>query len=374
MSVTLPLPCRSETDSPQVHGISPTSTNPGSVGMVGISPAFNRMMELVMRVATERTTVLLLGESGTGKELVARAIHDVGRRSGRPFVVVECSGLTETLFESELFGHIKGAFTGACADKSGLVETAHQGTLFLDEVGEIPLALQVKLLRLLETGTYRKVGSTEARHADFRLICATNRDLATMVEQGGFRKDLFYRISIFPILMPPLRERLEDIPLLAETLLKRLAGGKNLTLSWEALTKLIEHPFPGNIRELQNLLERARILAAGDCLLPEHFPGLEPGEGGSAGLRLPWVPSLSRSACPVVSVEAGLSLKAVELRYIDRMQATFPGTRRELARLMGVSVRTLLRKIKEAVAARRETGCGPPGRVGQPQRWNGVTH
>ena len=202
------------------------SSFPAESGLVGKSPAFNRMLELVRRVAPSGTTALLLGESGTGKELVAQAIHQQSGREQGPFVVVECSGLTETLFESELFGYEKGAFTGANQRKIGLVESAAGGTLFLDEVGDIPLSLQVKLLRLLETGTFRRVGGVETLRADFRLIAATHRDLKDMVEHGSFRRDLYYRLSVFPIHLPALRERREDIALLAETLLTRLAPGR----------------------------------------------------------------------------------------------------------------------------------------------------
>ena len=193
-------------------------------GMVGRSHAFNRMLELIYRVAPSQTAVLLLGETGTGKELVAQAIHKASQRRDKPFVPLDCSGLTKSLFESELFGHEKGAFTGALSAKSGLVEAAHDGTLFIDEIGDIQLELQVKLLRLLETASFRRVGSVEPRRADFRLICATHRDLRAMVEAGTFRRDLYYRISVFPILVPPLRERRTDIPLLAEVMLRQLAG------------------------------------------------------------------------------------------------------------------------------------------------------
>ncbi|MBU4500016.1 MAG: sigma-54-dependent Fis family transcriptional regulator, partial [Gammaproteobacteria bacterium] len=248
------------------------SSLPAEKGLVGKSPAFNRMLELVRRVAPSNTAALLLGESGTGKELVAQAIHQQSGREHAPFVVVECSGLTETLFESELFGYEKGAFTGANQRKIGLVESASGGTLFLDEVGDIPLSLQVKLLRLLETGTFRRVGGVETLRADFRLIAATHRDLKGMVERGSFRRDLYYRLSVFPIFLPALRERREDIALLADTLLTRLAPGRAYSLSPQALARLQAYDFPGNIRELRNIIERAILMADGDTLLPEHLP------------------------------------------------------------------------------------------------------
>jgi transcriptional regulator with PAS, ATPase and Fis domain len=215
--------------------------------------------------------VLLQGESGTGKELVAQAIHDASRRA-RPFVAVDCSGLTETLFESELFGHERGAFTGASARKIGLVEAASGGTLFLDELGDIPLPMQVKLLRLLETGTYRRVGSTELIRADIRLISATHQPLKALVAQGRFRQDLFYRVNAFPICLPALRERPDDIPLLAEALLGRVAPERKLKLADDALACLQAYDYPGNVRELRNILERASLMCDGDTVQRRHLP------------------------------------------------------------------------------------------------------
>ena len=213
--------------------------------MVGYSRPFNRMLELAKRVAARESSVLLLGESGTGKELVAHAIHDMSPRASAPFVAVECSGLTETLFESEMFGYEKGSFTGAVSRKIGLVEAVRGGTLFLDEVGDIPLSLQVKLLRLMEAGTYRRVGGLEPLRADFRLVAATHRDLAQMVRDGTFRQDLFFRINVFPIHLPPLRERIEDLPMLVESLLPNLEPVRKITLSDEAMSALMQARFSG---------------------------------------------------------------------------------------------------------------------------------
>jgi transcriptional regulator with GAF, ATPase, and Fis domain len=240
-------------------------------GLIGRSPAFRQMLAAVARVAPSRASVLLLGESGTGKELVARAVHEASTRASAPFVVVDCASLPETLFESELFGHERGAFTGANAAKAGLVEAAHGGTLFLDEVGDIALTMQVKLLRLLETGTYRRVGSTELRHCDIRLVSATHRDLPALIAAQRFREDLFYRLSTFPIRLPPLRERLDDVPLLAQALLLRVAP-RPLKWSPAALRRLSTQDFPGNVRELRNVMERASILVEGGReIRPEHI-------------------------------------------------------------------------------------------------------
>ncbi len=255
-----------------IRSIGFASPDPSPVGLVGSAPAFIKMLEMVQRVAAKPFPVLLQGETGTGKELVARAIHDASRQSGGPFVPVECSGLAENLFESELFGHKKGAFTGAYADKQGLVETANGGTLFLDEVGEIPYQQQVKLLRVLETLSFRQVGDTRSQRVDFRLICATNQDLAAMMAAGSFRPDLYYRISAFPIRLPPLRDRRADIPLVARSLLDRIDGSQRTTLSKEALIRLQGYAFPGNIRELQNMLERACLLSGGGFSCPNIFP------------------------------------------------------------------------------------------------------
>ena len=305
------------------------SSLPAESGLVGKAPAFNRMLELVRRVAPSSTAALLLGESGTGKELVAQAIHQQSGREHGPFVVVECSGLTESLFESELFGYERGAFTGAGQRKIGLVESASGGTLFLDEVGDIPPSLQVKLLRLLETGTFRRVGGVETLRADFRLIAATHRDLKVMVEQGSFRRDLYYRLSVFPINLPALRERREDILLLAETLLARLAPGRGYTLSEATRAQLQAYDYPGNIRELRNLIERAMLMADGDTLLPEHLP---PELTKEAGEGMP-------------GVDAIVPLDIAEMRYLQWALAHHGGDRKSLAAQLGISERTLYRKM-----------------------------
>jgi two-component system response regulator HydG len=219
--------------------------------LVGASPAFMQLMELVARVAPSDASVLLQGESGTGKELVAQAIHDASARAERPFVVVDCSGLPETLFESEFFGHERGAFTGATTRQPGLIEAASGGTLFLDEVGDIPLSIQVKLLRLLETGTYRRVGGTELRHAAVRLVSATHRCLRDRVATGAFRQDLFYRLSTFPIPIPPLRERRADLPELIDALMQRVVRHRRYLFTPAALAVLQAYDYPGNVRSIR---------------------------------------------------------------------------------------------------------------------------
>ena len=297
------------------------SAQPSDEGLVGRSPAFNMALAALQRVAPSTLPVLLLGESGTGKELFARAVHETSERSGGPFVVVDCSGLTETLFESELFGHEKGAFTGATTRKPGLVETAQCGTLFLDEIGDVPLAMQVKLLRLIESGTYRRVGGVETLHANFRLVAATHKPLEKMMANGEFRQDLYYRISAFPIPLPPLRERVEDIALLVNSFLQRTGAGKRkLTIEPSALTQLQQRTWPGNVRELRNVLERARLFADDGVIRTEHLPAAPAGQFPSPA---PASPS---------------SLKAVV--------ATFGGTRSELATHLGISERTLYRRLK----------------------------
>lgn len=320
-----------------MHQVREARAQVSQQGLVGRAPAFSHMLSLVHRAAPSEITVLLLGESGTGKELVARALHEGSPRARAPFVTVECSGLSEGLFESELFGHERGAFTGAVSRKKGLVEAARGGTLFLDEIGEIPLSLQVKLLRLIETGTFRPVGSVEPQHADFRLVCATHRDLRRMVQEGSFRQDLYYRISAFPVPLPPLRERIEDLPLLVASLLQRLPGGQAVRLADATLKQLQRYAFPGNIRELRNLLERGILLADDGVILPQHLP-----------------PELQETAAaaPATSVERHLdalpvwSLDELETRYLTSVERRFRGDRSALARALGVSERTLYRKLK----------------------------
>ncbi len=318
------------------------SSQPTAAGLVGRSPGFNAMLELATRVAPTDASVLLLGETGTGKELVARLVHEASRRAAGPFVAVDCSGLTESLFESELFGHEKGAFTGALHRKRGLVEAASGGTLFLDELGDIPLAMQVKLLRLLETGTYRRVGGVEILRSDFRLVAATHRGLPRMIEAGAFRADLFYRINVFAIRVPALAERREDIPLLAQSFLERVAPGRGLRFSPATLDALASRAYPGNIRELRNLVERATILADGLEIGPAQFA--DDVIDGS----FPALAATARSSPPGgFAVDEILPLEDLTTRYLHWADASFHGNRRDLADRLGVAVRTLYRKLSK---------------------------
>lgn len=310
---------------------------PASQGLIGRSEHFRQMLAMVARVAPSQAAVMLLGESGTGKELVARAVHEASPRAPRPLVVVDCASLTETLFESELFGHERGSFTGAHTAKAGLVEAASGGTLFLDEVGDIPLGMQVKLLRLLENGTYRRVGSTELRKADVRVVSATHRDLESMVAEGRFREDLYYRLSTFPIRLPALRERTDDIALLAKALLGRLAPSRPLKLSTKALARLAEHAFPGNVRELRNVLERVVVLTDGDVVDERHI---------NDALAVHARPAVRKAAFNPTRV-GPQSLREAEREALKAMVLTHEGSRAELARRLGISERSLYRKLGE---------------------------
>lgn len=315
-----------------MHQVKVAQANPQGQGLIGRSDAFNQMLSLIQRAGPNNITVLLLGESGTGKELAAKALHNISNRVKKTFVTVECSGLSETLFESEMFGHEKGAFTGAINKKEGLVSAARGGTLFLDEIGDVPLSLQVKLLRLIETGTYRTVGGVDLKQADFRLVCATHKNLKKLVESGQFRQDLYYRISAFPIELPSLKERKEDIPLLIEAFIKRITE-EEVALNEAALTALKNYDFPGNIRELRNILERAVLLTDNNQIGTEHLPTeCRPaistvGEfGNSEPLKL-------------------VPLAELESHYLSRIREKFNGNNRELAEKLGVSERTLYRKL-----------------------------
>lgn len=332
----------------ELHGVG---GRPRQHGLVGRAPAFRDMLELVSRVGPSQAAVLLLGESGTGKELVARAVHEASPRARQPLVVVECASLTESLFESELFGHEKGSFTGATHSKPGLVEAASGGTLFLDEVGDIPLPMQVKLLRLLETGTYRRVGGNELRSADIRVVSATHRDLHQLIEEGRFRQDLFHRLSVFPIQLPALRERLEDLPMLVDSLLKRVAPDRKLTVGKDAFATLMQHRFDGNIRELRNVLERTTLLCDGDRIEAKHVeralgaPLMRVKAPEDTHARMS---SGLASANPPANPSKGAppTLREQENQALAEAVRQHQGTRAELAARLGLSQRSLYRRLK----------------------------
>ena len=297
----------------------------------------------IEKVAAARGTVLIQSESGTGKELVAKAIHFNSARKSAPFVVIDCAAIPEALQESELFGHERGAFTGAIATKKGLFEEAHGGTLFLDEVAELAPGLQAKLLRALQDGEIRRVGGTKTLHVDARVIAATNRDLAAEVREGAFREDLFYRLNVFPIFLPPLRERREDLPLLVDHFLDRLAqesGRPPKRLSPEALRAMMAYPWPGNVRELEHALERAALLSEGETITDRHLPPEILAPKDELTVILP------DSAAGFKETIAHL-IRDAEVRLIRRALAQSGGNRTEAARLLGISRRALLYKLSE---------------------------
>jgi len=300
------------------------------------------VLELSSRVAPLDTTVLVTGESGTGKEFVVRMIHDQSSRSGRPLVSVNCAALAETLLESELFGHVRGAFTGAVRDRAGRFELAAGGTLFLDEVADLPLPLQVKLLRVLQERAFERVGESRSRTSDARIIAATNLELRRAVQDGRFREDLYYRLHVVPIEIPPLRARREDIEPLATFLLARVGArqGRALRFSPDLLRLLLEHTWPGNARELENALEYAVAVCKGQTILPEDLPGEVGVPGPSGPARPARPPSRSNGA------------HREELDVIDsaRLRGALEACRwkrHEAARVLGISRTTLWRRIRE---------------------------
>jgi DNA-binding NtrC family response regulator len=307
-------------------------------GMIGRSPFMQQLFGLVRRIAPHARTALITGETGTGKEGIAHAIHDLGPRRTRRFATVNCSAVVETLFESELFGHMRGAFTGATDNKAGLFEAADGGTLFLDEVGELPLTVQAKLLRVLETGEVQRVGSLQPKNVDVRIVAATNRDLRIEADTGRFRSDLFYRLNVVELHVPPLRERREDIPYLTAAFVKEFAGrfAKAIAgVSPAAEQILMSGAWLGNVRELRNVLERACMLAEGHVLTERDLAGVMP-----AARDLP----LPAAAAP--SPSATQALDQVERDHIVRVLADVKGNKQAAARRLGISRRTLYRRLE----------------------------
>jgi len=318
-------------------------------GMVGKAPLFNKLLGLISRAAEYDISVLLQGESGSGKELVAHSIHQASSRKAMCCVTVECSGLSESLFESELFGHEKGAFTGAINKKKGLVEEAEGGTLFLDEIGDVPLSLQVKLLRLIETRTFRRVGGIEQLNADFRLVCATHKNLKEMVKRGEFREDLYYRISTFPIQLPALRDRLDDIPLLVDTILERITGQKKMRVSNEVLAFFSQYNFPGNIRELRNILELGRVMTDSNIIEISHLPEsiFDNNQNKTQQSDIIDKDFVKNLTSDDKMIEQLPTLEEHENKYLHWLNQYFKDDKKILAEKLGVSERTLYRKLKD---------------------------
>src|ERR1700761_8289901 len=310
----------------------------GFSGIVGHSKGFLRVLDQAARVSQRHSTVLIQGETGTGKELVARAIHHNSRRSSGPFIAVNCGAIPRDLVESELFGYVRGAFTGAVTNKSGRFEAADGGTLFLDEVGELPLETQVKLLRVLQEGEVHKLGANTPLKVDVRVIAATHRDLSAMIEDETFREDLYYRLAVVPLRIPPLRERREDIPELIDKLFDRVKerhAMPDVRMASAVHQRLISYRWPGNVRQLENVLERLLVLSSGDLITVDDLPEeLVPAAANSPSL---W-PNLP---------EEGISLEAVERELISRALEKFDGNQTQAARYLDISRRTLIYRMEK---------------------------
>ncbi len=310
-------------------------------GMVGQSFGMLNVFQMIKQIAPYSTNVLIIGETGTGKEMVARAIHNLSPRKNKPFVVINCAGLVDTLLESELFGHVKGAFTGAVKDKPGLFEVANEGTIFLDEIGELPIGLQAKLLRVLEYKEIQRIGDTKTRKVNVRIIAATNVDLKSKVEEEKYRKDLFFRLNSFCINIPPLRERKEDIPLLCQHFINQL--NKELKkdikgISQNVLELFMELPWEGNVRELKNVIERSYIVAKSDIIdiddLPDEY-------------KRPEEIRKNKLDEEDIFEDSPTTLEELEKRYIAKVLKLTSGNRSKAARILGLSRRSLYRKLKK---------------------------
>nr|WP_297357305.1 sigma-54 dependent transcriptional regulator [uncultured Caldimonas sp.] len=327
---------RPSTLKAELAGMRAEFERSGRFGLLwGRSGAMQRVYEQVARVSSTAVTVLITGESGTGKEVVAQTIHELSRRRKKPFLAVNCGAISPQLIESEIFGHEKGAFTGADRMHQGFFERAHGGTLFLDEITEMPLELQVKLLRVLETGTFMRVGSTQSQEADVRVIAATNRVPEQAVQQGKLREDLLYRLNVFPIHLPPLRDRTEDVPLLAEHFLHDICRreGENKRFGQQALDKMRSYRWPGNVRELRNVVQRAYVMEEG------HTIGDE------------WLvfdaPAVQEQRGPYITVRVGTPLADVERSLILATLQHFGSHKEKTAAALGVSLKTLYNRLKE---------------------------
>lgn len=304
-------------------------------GILGKSPGMQEVFDLIKRVATANANVLIAGESGTGKERVARAIHDLGPRAKKPFIAINCTAIPDTLLESELFGHAKGSFTGAVQRKRGLFEEADGGTIFLDEIGDMDLSLQAKLLRVIQERKVRAVGENVDRPIDVRILAATHKDLKASIKNATFREDLYYRLSVIPIVIPPLRHRKEDIPLLAEHFLRKYAaenGSRVTGFSKAAMNRLMNIPWEGNVRELENQIERCVVLAKGDLIEENDLPSAQTSDGetvfGQATQQL-------------------MTLEELEKKYMHFILEKTGGKKEKAAQILGINRRTLYRKERE---------------------------
>ncbi len=339
----------------------PVPLGMGRFGLIGTSSALQQTFQLIDKVADTPSTVLITGESGTGKELVARALHEQSSRKNEAFIKINCAAIPKTLMESELFGYEKGAFTGAVSQKPGRFELADRGTLFLDEIGELPVEMQVKLLRVLQESEFERVGGIKTLHVDVRMIAATNRDLLKEVAQGNFREELYYRLNVVPIVLPPLREREQDIPLLVQHFIGRFNERlrKSITgLTPEAMELLLRHPFPGNIRELENVLERTILLAEGPVItvadLPPALVGPLP-PAAVAAVSAPAGAPAAPGAAPAAARGPASSLKEivrqeterVEREMIQKALAETSGNVTQAARQLRISRKSLQTKMKE---------------------------
>jgi len=317
-------------------------------GIIGDDPSVRQLVELIERVAPSNAAVAILGESGTGKELVARALHTCSTRSEQPFIPINCAAISKELIESELFGHEKGAFTGADKQRKGAFEEAHGGTLFLDEIGELPLDLQAKLLRVLESGELKRVGASRPTHVDVRLVAATNKDLLAESREGSFREDLYYRLCVIPLLLPPLRSRKGDIAVLTEHFMRVYTPrGQTVSLTPTALAKLADHPWPGNIRELRNVVHRALLLRrgpkidAGDITFDQEY-SREPTGAAAVSLELP------------VGLTLEIMLQRLERQIIENTMRRYNHNKERVAKELGLARSTLFKRLKDWGISRSE--------------------
>jgi two-component system response regulator HydG len=312
--------------------------------IVGRSPAMKDVLEIVAQVAPSSATVLIQGESGTGKEVIAQAIHDLSPRAKEPFIKVSCAALPETLLEAELFGYERGAFTGAIARKEGRFELAHGGTLFLDEIGEISLTVQVKLLRVLQVGEFERLGGTKTLKADVRIVAATNMNLLEAIERKAFREDLYSRLNVITLTLPPLREREGDIPLLVHHFLEIFKKKNNKAVKGftpEAMEIMLQYPWPRNVRQLENAIERAVVLTRGDLITPGDLPPEIQKAAGPAELKSVLLDEKT------LSIPLGTPLESIEKRVIEETLRHSRGDKNLASKILGISARTIYRKMGE---------------------------